>query len=99
MGISSFKEQYKDREMSNEDTIIKQKTWTHFWDLRIGICSGSEQDWLHVYIEAPKEEAKKIFQSRFGYIPDKSTCIYLWDYSMIEKYEEVGDTFPDVAVL
>jgi len=72
---------------------IKQTIWTHFWDLRIGICSGSNKDWLHVYIEAPKEMAKKIFQSRFGYVPDKHTCVCMWndDYT-IKKYEEVGDT-------
>ena len=47
-------------------------TWTHFWDMHSG---GSQKlAYGHIFIEAPKDEAKVIFYNRFGRNPERVTC-------------------------
>ena len=46
--------------------------WTHFWDMHSG---GSQKEkWSQIFIEAPEEQAKKVFCNRFGHNPDRVTC-------------------------
>lgn len=58
-------------------------TWTHFWDMHSG---GSEKlDWSHIFIEAPQEQARKMFMEAFGRDPENVTCNCCGDdYSVTE---------------
>ena len=33
-----------------------------------------KEQWAHIFIEAPKNEAEIIFYNRFGHSPDRVTC-------------------------
>ena len=46
--------------------------WTHFWDMHSG--GGSKEQWQHIFIEAPENEAISIFYSRFGHNPYRVSC-------------------------
>ncbi|MEK6832742.1 MAG: hypothetical protein AABY32_01730 [Nanoarchaeota archaeon] len=46
--------------------------WTRFMDMHSG--GGQKEDYSHIYIEAPIEEAKIIFYNRFGHNPERITC-------------------------
>lgn len=46
--------------------------WTHFWDMHSG--GGQKEPQSHIYIEAGEEEAKVIFEKRFGHDPERVTC-------------------------
>lgn len=41
--------------------------WTKFWDMASG--GGQKEPFKFCYIEAPEEEAERIFQARFGHNP------------------------------
>lgn len=57
--------------------------WTHFWDMNSG--GGRKEDWHHIFVEAPEEEAKGIFYARFGHNPERVTCTCCGgDYSISE---------------
>lgn len=59
-------------------------TWTHFWDMHSG-GSCKEPPFEHIYIQAPKEEAKRAFYGRFGHNPERVTCTCCGeDYSISE---------------
>ena len=47
-------------------------TWTEFWDMYSG--GQSKLQWEEIYIEAPEEEARTIFENRFKIDPDNTTC-------------------------
>ena len=47
--------------------------WTLFWDMSSG-GSTKEHPYEHIYIEAPKDEAKVIFYNRFGHNPERVSC-------------------------
>lgn len=58
--------------------------WTHFHDMHSG--GGQKLDWGHLFIEAPEDEAKVIFQNRFGRNPDRVTCTCCGpDYSLTQS--------------
>lgn len=58
-------------------------TWTHFMDMHSG--GGRKLAWEHIWIEAPKNEAKAIFYNRFGRNPERVTCTCCGeDYSVSE---------------
>ena len=58
--------------------------WTLFWDMHSG--GGQKLEWLMIYIEAPEEVAKVIFQNRFGRSPERVTCTCCGeDYSIHES--------------
>lgn len=61
----------------------KKSAWTQFWDMSSG---GSRKlKWGHIYIEAPIEEAKIIFQNRFKRNPERVSCTCCGeDYSVSE---------------
>jgi hypothetical protein len=57
--------------------------WTHFWDMHSG--GDLKEEWGHIYIEAPQEEAEVIFYNRFGHNPNRVTCTCCGeDYSISE---------------
>lgn len=58
--------------------------WTYFWDMHSG--GGQKLKWAHIYIEAPKEEAIKVFYHRFGRNPNRVTCTCCGeDYAIDEE--------------
>lgn len=60
-----------------------EMAWTQFWDMSSG---GREKEpWGQIFIEAPEEEAKRIFYARFGHNPERITCACCGgDYSISE---------------
>lgn len=63
----------------------KEKAWTLFWDMHSG--GGSKEDWSKIYIEAPEEEAAKVFYNRFGHSPYRVSCTCCGeDYSVHEYH-------------
>jgi hypothetical protein len=58
--------------------------WTQFGDMNSG---GSQKEKFDkCYIEAPEEEAKSVFYSRFGHNPERVTCTCCGsDYSISES--------------
>lgn len=58
-------------------------TVTKFWDMHSG---GSQKlGWDKIYIEAPEDEAIRVFYSRFGRNPYRVTCTCCGeDYSISE---------------
>lgn len=59
--------------------------FTLFWDMHSG--GGQKEKWSKIYIEAPIEEAVKIFYNRFGHNPERVSCTCCGgDYS-IEEFE------------
>lgn len=46
--------------------------WTRFMDMHSG--GGQKLDWSHIYIEAPEDEARRVFYAKFGRNPDNVTC-------------------------
>lgn len=63
---------------------MEKTKWTTFWDMHSG---GSQKEkWPLIFIEAPKNEAKIIFYSRFGHNPERVTCTCCGDdYSISEE--------------
>jgi hypothetical protein len=65
----------------------KKKTdgpWTCFWDMHSG--GGCKEPWSKIYIQAPKEEAIKVFYNRFGHNPYRVSCTCCGDdYSVSEE--------------
>jgi hypothetical protein len=58
--------------------------WTRFMDMHSG--GGQKLDWAYIFIEAPEEEAKKVFYALFGRNPEKVTCTCCGeDYSITEE--------------
>lgn len=58
--------------------------WTRFMDMHSG--GSKKEDFAYCYIEAPKDEAKKIFYNRFGHNPERVTCTCCgYDYSIYES--------------
>ncbi len=58
--------------------------WTKFMDMHSG--GGRKLDWEYIFIEAPEEEAKIIFQNRFNRNPNRVTCTCCGsDYSIDES--------------
>lgn len=49
-----------------------ETTWTQFWDMHSG-GDLKEPPYHFIYIEAPEDEAKLIFQNRFGHNPNRVT--------------------------
>lgn len=59
--------------------------WTHFNDMHSG--GGTKvENYEHIYIEADRETAIKVFYNRFGRNPNRVTCTCCGeDYSINEK--------------
>lgn len=58
--------------------------WTCFWDMHSG--GGQKLFWAKIYIEAPEEVAKVIFQNRFDRSPERVSCTCCGeDYSIDES--------------
>lgn len=58
-------------------------TWTQFWDMNSG--GGRKENWQHIFIEAPRDEATVVFYNRFGHNPERVSCTCCGeDYSIDE---------------
>ena len=72
--------------------IVKQSTgkaWTHFWDMHSG--GGLKTEWHHIFIEAPREEAERIFTERTGEDPDDVACTCCGSNFTIAEYETLEE--------
>ena len=59
--------------------------WTRFMDMHSG-GGLKESPYQYIYIEAPEDEAKLIFQNRFGHNPERVSCTCCGqDYSTDES--------------
>lgn len=59
-------------------------TITRFMDMNSG--GGQKEKWDHIYIEAPEDDARRIFYGRFGHSPDRVSCTCCGeDYSISEE--------------
>lgn len=57
--------------------------WTEFMDMHSG--GGQKLDWAYIFVEAPEDEARRVFAARFGRNPDNVTCDCCGsDYSVSE---------------
>lgn len=58
--------------------------WTQFWDMSSG--GGQKEPWHYIYIEAPEDEAKRVFFAKFGHDPQRVSCTCCGeDYSISES--------------
>jgi hypothetical protein len=65
--------------------------WTQFFDMHSG--GGQKLNWTHIFIQAPQEEAVKIFEQRFGRDPSNVTCECCGeDYSVTEAKDLIQAT-------
>lgn len=65
--------------------------WTQFSDMHSG--GGQKLQWGHVFIEAPEDEARKLFAEAFGRDPDNVTCACCGpDYAVYEDETLEGAT-------
>ena len=60
--------------------------WTEFWDMHSG-GSNKVKPYECIYIEAPFDEAKIIFQNRFGRNPRRVTCTCCGPDYEIQEYD------------
>ena len=68
--------------------------WTHFWDMNSG--GGQKEKWKHIFIEAPRSEAIRIFTNRFDHHPERVTCTCCGsDYSISPWDYDEDDPDPD----
>ena len=59
--------------------------WTRFMDMHSG-GGLKESPYQYIYIEAPEDEAKIIFQNKFGHNPERVSCTCCGeDYSISES--------------
>jgi hypothetical protein len=64
--------------------VEKVDKWTEFWDMHSG--GSQKEDFARCYIQAPEEEACRIFYARFGHNPLRVTCTCCGeDYSISES--------------
>ncbi len=63
--------------------------WTQFFDMCSG--GGQKEDWSHIYIEAPEDEAVVIFYNRFGHSPHRVTCTCCGEDYSIHEYETLAE--------
>jgi hypothetical protein len=61
--------------------------WTHFWDMHSG--GPQKLEWAHIFIEAPEEEAKSVFYSRFGRNPERVSCTCCGEDYSISEFEDL----------
>ncbi|RJQ28394.1 hypothetical protein C4565_03765 [Candidatus Parcubacteria bacterium] len=62
-------------------------TWTLFWDMHSG--GSQKEQWGHIYIEAPEDEARVIFYNRFGHNPERVTCTCCGEDYSISSHEDL----------
>jgi len=60
--------------------------WTQFWDMHSG-GGLKENPYNHIYIEAPQDEAVKIFYNRFGHNPYRVTCTCCGEDYSVEEFD------------
>lgn len=69
--------------VQGNEVVESDSVWTRFFDM----CSGGSEklDYSTIWIEAPEEEAVKIFEDIFGRDPNNVTCFCCGeDYAVYE---------------
>ena len=61
--------------------------WTQFMDMHSG--GGLKEEWSHIYIEAPEDEATAIFYNRFGHNPSRVSCTCCGDDYSISEHGDI----------
>lgn len=70
-------------------TKAKAGVWTQFWDMHSG--GGLKEPPYHlIYIEAPEDEAIRIFEQRFGHDPLEVGCECCGSNYSITEYEDLA---------
>lgn len=59
-------------------------TWTHFYDMHSG--GGPKEDFSSLFIEAPEDEAIRMFASLFGHHPFSIACHCCGENYSITEY-------------
>lgn len=65
-------------------------SWTHFWDMHSG-GGCKEAPYEHIFIEAPLEEAVRIFYNRFGHSPYRVSCTCRGEDYSISEYDTLEE--------
>ena len=63
-------------------------SWTHFWDMHSG-GGLKEPPYDHIFIEAPEEEAKRVFYNVFGHNPERVSCTCCGEDYSVYEYEDL----------
>lgn len=63
---------------------------TQFMDMHSG-GSAKEKPYEYIYIEAPEDEARSVFYSRFGHNPDRISCTCCGQDYSVTVYETLED--------
>lgn len=61
-------------------------TWTQFWDMHSGGYTKTDYDMI--YIQAPEDEATKIFIEMFGQHPDTVGCRCCGENFSVSEYDD-----------
>lgn len=61
--------------------------WTQFMDMHSG--GPQKEQFAYCYIEAPEDEAKRVFYARFGHNPDRVSCTCCGSDYSISEYESL----------
>ena len=64
--------------------------WTHFWDMHSG-GGCKEAPYEHIFIEAPLEEAVRIFYNRFGHNPYRVSCTCCGEDYSVSEYDTLEE--------
>ena len=65
-------------------------SWTHFWDMPSG-GGCKEAPYGHIFIEAPLEEAVRIFYNRFGHSPYRVSCTCCGEDYSVSEYDTLEE--------
>ena len=65
-------------------------SWTHFWDMHSG-GGCKEAPYEHIFIEAPLEEAVRIFYNRFGHNPYRVSCTCCGEDYSVSEYDTLEE--------
>ena len=63
--------------------------FTRFMDMYSGGCRKSQ--WEYIYIEGNEEDARAIFEERFGRNPDNITCNCCGEDYFVSEYETLEE--------
>jgi hypothetical protein len=65
----------------------KIEKWTQFHDMHSG--GGQKEDFARLYIEAPEDEACRIFYAKFGHSPHRVTCTCCGEDYSVSEYDSL----------
>lgn len=66
-----------------------QPRWTQFFDIHSG--GGAKRNFELCFIQAPKDEAKRVFYARFGLNPDRVSCTCCGEDYVITEHRTLSE--------